>query len=243
MKPLIVKELKEFMHGYFALGSVIIFVIMTYLFLWVFPQSSYVSYGFTDPQIYFSYLSYLFLFVVPLITVGMFSREYSQGTLELLRMHGLSWRTIVIGKLIAVTVFIVVIILATMIHMYVLKTLSLGEASFSVQSIIWSYIGVLLIGIVYASVSILVSSIIDHGTLAIIVSVLICFILYAGIRYIGEVPQFSGGLAYTLKTLSLEYHVDRISKGIMELSSIVWILSIIGISGYSAIGILELKNF
>jgi ABC-2 type transport system permease protein len=243
MKQLIIKELKEFSYSYFGFGSMVLFIILSYSFLWVFPQSSYTVYGFSDPQNYFSFLSFLFLFIVPLISVGMITKEFSLGTFELLRTQDISWTQIVLSKFIALMCYITFLILLTLVHLFVLQEVSTEGTVIGSGQLFGSILGVILLAAVYGAISQWIASWLEHSIMAIIVSIIVCFLFYVGFGFLSELEWLKVDWDYFLKTISLQWHADQLSRGLLYFSSVIYTLSICTLSLYGAIISLARKNF
>jgi len=243
VKQLIFKELREFANSYFGIGSMALFIILTFVFLWVFPQSSFVSYGFSDPQNYFNFISFLILFIVPLISVGMITKEFGLGTFELLRTQHISWFQIVVSKFITLMIYITILLILTLIHIYILQQVSLGGNVIGTSQLVGSLIGIIMMAAVYAAISLCISSWIEHAILSIIVSVLVCFLFYTGFSFLSELESLQGNWGYALNTISLQWHADQLSKGVLYLFTIVYTLSLCLISLYGTVNLLKRKNF
>ena len=243
MKQLIIKELKEFSYSYFGIGSMVLFILLSYAFLWIFPQSSYTSYGFSDPQNYFSFLSFLFLFIVPLISVGMITKEFSLGTFELLRTQDITWTQIVLSKFIALMCYVTILILLTVVHLYVLQEVSPEGKVIGSGQLLGSILGVILLASVYGTISLWIASWVEHSIMAIIISIIVCFLFYAGFGFLSELEWLKVGWGYFLKTISLQWHADQLSRGVLYFSTIVYTLSICAVSMYGTMISLARKNF
>ena len=243
MKQLIVKELKEFTYSYFGLGSIALFLVLTYAFLWVFPQSSYLEFGFSDPQNYFSFLALLFLFIIPMISVGMISREFALGTFELLRTQHVSWTQIITAKFIALMCYITFLVMLTLIHLFVLQEVSISGSIIGSGQLIGSLLGIILLAAVYGAISLWITAWIEHAIMAIIFSIIVCFLFYAGFNYLSELYWLQGNWDYFLKTLSLQWHADQLSRGVLYLATMVYMISLCVLSLYGAVILLARKNF
>ena len=99
MYSLFVKEIKSFLSsltGYIVMG---VFLVLTGLFLWVFPiQENILSRGFSDINGLFSIAPIVFLFLIPAITMRSFAEERKTGTIELLFTYPLSDIQIILAK-------------------------------------------------------------------------------------------------------------------------------------------------
>jgi len=224
MKSLIIKELKDFSSSSFSIFAVALMIILTYSLLWVFPDSSYTSFGLAEGDLYFEFLSYLSLFVVPIFSVGFLANEYKYGTEELLRSLSISWRRILGAKFFAALVILILILALTSVHLIVVYQLSMSGQPFYWRQVLASYVGILGMGACYISISLMITSFVEQTTMSLLISVVICFFLYSGLSIISELPSFEGGLDYWLDRLSLSFHAEQISRGVLRLSSIVYIV-------------------
>ena len=119
MFPLYVKEIKSFFSS--VIGYVIIatFLIITGLFIWVFPNYYNVfELKTADLQGLFNLSCYLFLFLIPAITMRSFSEEKKTGTMELLFTKPLSDNQIIGAKFLACATLLLISLLPTLIYVY-----------------------------------------------------------------------------------------------------------------------------
>ena len=149
MIALITKEWKDFWSNSFSLVSVGVIILLTFLFLWIFPDSNYNSYGYAEGDLYFVFMSYLLLFIVPAFAVGFLATEYRYGTEELIRSLGIPWRSALIAKFLAALLVMILILLLTYAHLWVVDDLAITEKGSSISQTVSSYIGLLGIGGVY----------------------------------------------------------------------------------------------
>jgi len=84
------KEINHFFSsliGYIAVG---VFLLVTGLFLWTFPDTGILEYGYASLESYFYLAPWIFMFLIPAITMRSFSEEYNAGTIEILSTKPLS---------------------------------------------------------------------------------------------------------------------------------------------------------
>ena len=225
MRALIIHELKSLLVNFFSLSAIALLVIFTYVFLWIFPDSNYLNYGFAETDLFFEFMSYLLLLVVPAFTVNMLAKEFNLGTLELLKSLRISWSKIVLSKFVAALIVIFFIFFLTIPHVWVIS--ELGGSIFNIKNA-GSLIGLFAVAACYAGVSLMTTSIVKQATLSFLISVIICFMLYWGISSLSEMPVFFGGLDFIIEQFSLSYHSEQISLGILKLSTITYLFLLIG---------------
>src|ERR1700709_2654003 len=88
------------------------------LFLWVFPDSSILEYGYAGLESLFSTVPYLFMFLIPAITMRSLAEERKEGTFELLLTRPLTDWQIVLGKYFASLLLVLFALVPTLVYYY-----------------------------------------------------------------------------------------------------------------------------
>lgn len=227
MKALIIKEFRDYWSNSFGLISVAVLLLLTFLFLWIFPDSNYLSYGLSEGDLYFQFFSYLLLFAVPAYTVGFLANEYRYGTEELLRSLQIDWKTALLAKFVAALLVLMMILILSSTHLIVIYQLNLNVSTIPFFQILGSYIGLIGVGACYVAISLMVTSFVQQTTASFVISVFVCFMLFSGFSLLSDLPIFQGDLDFWLERLSLSYHADQIGRGILRSSSIVYFIGLV----------------
>ena len=172
-------------------------------------------------------MSYLLLFIVPAFAVGFLATEYRYGTEELIRSLGIKWRNALLAKFVAGILVLALILVLTYAHLWVIGDLAVIDNGAGGTQLISSYIGLLGIGGVYIALSLLITSMVRQTTASYLLSVFICFMIYIGISWIGALDVFSSDIQYSIERWSLSYHADQLARGILRLSSVIYVSAII----------------
>ncbi len=233
MFGLIRKEINDFWSNGFGLFSIGILILLAFLFLWIFPDTSYPSYGLAEADLYFEFMSYLLLFVVPAYSVGLLANEYKHGTTELIRSLSIPWSKIVLAKFCTAILILGLILVLTVPHLMVVDIVASRESMHFSQRI-GSYVGLIGAGACYAAISILITSYIEGVIASFITSVFVCFLIHSGLSILAELPIFSGGPDFWLDHFSLNFHTDHLARGVLRLSSIVYFTLLISCSIWAA---------
>ena len=223
---LVKKEISGFFSNPISLLSIGILVIVAFLFLWIFPESSYVTYGLGSPDLYFTFLAYLFLFIVPIFSVGFLAGEFQQGTEVLLRSLGLDWKHVIIAKFLSALVVIFMILILSSIHLFVVSDISFSS-TLSLGQILSGFAGLVGVGACYAALSIMVTSFVEQTSLSILLAIILCFAFYTGLNIISQLPVFDGNPSLILDRLSLSYHTDQLGRGILRLATLLYFPTLI----------------
>ncbi|MET0574208.1 MAG: ABC transporter permease, partial [Pedobacter agri] len=92
------RELFSFLNSMVAYITIGVFLLVSGLLLWFFPDTSLLDYGYADLTGFFSLVPYLFMFLIPAITMRSFAEERREGTYELLITRPITVWQIVIAK-------------------------------------------------------------------------------------------------------------------------------------------------
>jgi ABC-2 type transport system permease protein len=168
----------------------------------------------------FHNLSVIGIFMLPLITMRLYSEEKRSGTMELLLTSPITRSQTLLGKFLAALALYGVMIGVTLFHQIFLFGYGNPEAG----PILSGYIGLLLEGAAFLSVGLLISSLTKNQIIAAVGSFGAFLILWA----IGWLSDFTGpGLGKVLSSLSLIDHFDNFAKGIIDTSDLVFYLCFI----------------
>src|SRR5690606_36081908 len=140
------KELNEFFSSLTAWITVSLFLVTTGLFLWVFPDTSILEYGYATLESLFSVAPWIFIFLVPAITMRFFAEEKRMGTLELLLTSPVGKGQLIAGKFLAGVLLIVFCLLPTLVYYYSVYELGAVRDNLDSGAIAGSYLGLLLLG-------------------------------------------------------------------------------------------------
>lgn len=227
MYSLFVKEIKGFLNsltGYIVMG---VFLVLTALFLWVFPMSSNIlDKGFADINALFNIAPVVFLLLVPAITMRSFAEEKKTGTMELLLTYPISDLKIILAKYFASIVLLIISLLPTLIYFASVYLLGYPKGNIDMGAMWGSYMGLIFLGASFAAIGIFVSSMTDNQIIAFIFSVLVCFFVWLAFDFIYSFNIF-GSFAYVIKNLGISHHYASISRGVIDSRDILYFLSVI----------------
>lgn len=222
------KELNSFLDsliGYIVIG---VFLITTGLFTWFF-KDNILDFGYADMGLFFQIAPFIFLFLIPAITMRAFSEEVKSGTIELLFTKPLSKWQIVLGKYLASCFLIFLSLLPTLLYYYSVFQLGNPQGNVDSAAVFSSYLGLFLLGCVFASIGVLMSSFTDNQVTAFVLSFVFCLILFYGIGQIAQLP-FLGDFGYFFNQLGLDYQYNALGKGLLDSRNMVYFFTIISVT-------------
>lgn len=225
MIRILVKEFNGFLNSLIAYVVIGVFLTAIGLLMWVFPDTSVLDYGFADLDTLFSLAPYVFIFLIPAITMRSFAEEKKAGTLEFLFTKPLSDWDIILGKFFASFLLVLVAIAPTVIYYFSVSMLGSPAGNVDTPGVIGSYIGLALLGGVFCAVGILASSITPNQIVAFILAAFLSFLLFSGFDSVATLPLVaSHGLL--VKQLGLLYHYQSISKGLIDSRDLLYFGSV-----------------
>ena len=228
---------KKEIKSYF-LSPIAYIVISIFLGLigWFFFQPFFIN-KIADLRDFFSLLPLFFCFVIPAVTMKLFSEEFSLGSYELLFTLPVSTIDIIISKFLSSVVFIIIMLIPTISYPIFISFMG----NVDIGPVIGSYIGSIFLASAFCAIGILASAITENQIVAFIISFAICFVLYIiGERYILIFAPVI--LVDFLQFLSANYHFQNIAKGLIDSRDILYFISVSFIGIYLTYFILEKKR-
>ena len=233
------KELGQFFGSLTGYVSILLFILLSGIFLFILAESSILNNGYANLDKFFELAPWLLLFIIPAVAMRSLPDEYRNGTFEILRTIPTTAWQIALGKYIALLVVSVLILLPTMTYIFTIKTLS-ATGNIDGGGILGSYIGLFLLAAVYAAVSLCAGSFTQNAVVAFLLSAFFCLILFFGFTAISALPFFKGTADYYIEMLGIDFHYKSISRGVLDTRDLIYFLSIIFLS--LSITVSNIKN-
>jgi ABC-2 type transport system permease protein len=211
------------MVAYITIG---VFLLVMGLFLWVFPDSSILDYGYSGLDSLFSTAPYLFMFLIPAITMRSLAEERKEGTFELLATRPISDWQIIEGKYLACLVIVLFALMPTLIYYYTVYTLGNPVGNIDTGAVIGSYIGLFLLGGAFTAIGIFASSITNNQIIAFTVAVFLSFFAFSGFDSLSGLLSLQ---SYGLQDFGINEHYQSISRGVLDTRDLIYFLSFIAI--------------
>lgn len=223
MFAILKKEFNSFFASPIAYLVIGVFLLINGLFLWVFKDEfNILNAGFADLNSFFFLAPWVFLFLIPAITMKSFADEFSSGTIELLKTKPISDWQIVLGKFWASLLLVIVALIPTLTYVYTVYQLGNPVGNIDFGSTIGSYIGLLFLAATYTAIGLFTSTLSKNQIVAFILGVFITFFLYYGFDAIST----SLGNELTIKKMGINEHFKSISRGVIDTRDIVYFLSV-----------------
>ena len=225
MYAIFIKELNSFLNGLIAYVVIIVFLTIIGLLMWVFPESSILEYGYAELNTLFSMGPFVFMFLIPAITMRFFAEEKRTGTIEFIFTKPVTTLEVVLGKYLAGVVLMALSLLPTLLYFYSVYQLGNPVGNLDISGTIGSYVGLFLVGMALVSIGVFTSSITENQVVAFVLAVFLSFFLYTGLSSLAAVDVW-GSTSLLLEKLSMTYHYNSLSRGLIDLEDVVYFLTV-----------------
>lgn len=228
---------KKEMRAYFNSPMAYIFLVIFAIANGYFFTNTFFLYGQSDLRALFNIVPLVYLFFIPAVAMGLIARERNLGTIETISTLPLKTYEFVGGKFLAVFCLILLGLAATVIH---LITLAMVGTNVDYGAVFTGYLGLALMGGVYAAIGTYASSVTDNQVVAFIIGVFIVLVFFLLDKLLLFVPvTFSGIIQY----LAVEYHLSNISRGVVDSRNLIYFLSMIGFFLYLTVQTVEIRKW
>lgn len=227
MFALYLKEIRSFLSSLIGYIVMVVFLIVVGLFLWVFPTDfNILDFGYANVDGLFIIAPFVFLFLVPAVTMRSFSEEQKSGTMELLFTRPLTDMQIITAKYLAGLTLIIFAIIPTILYFISVWYLGLPPGNIDVGGFWGSFTGLILLGASFVSIGIFSSSLTDNQVVSFILSIAISAFLYLGFEFIYSLEMF-GSVDLFIRSLGMSAHYSSVSKGVIDTRDLVYFASVV----------------
>ena len=224
MIPILKKEFNSFFASPIAYLVIGIFLLINGLFLFIFnDEFNILNAGFADISPFFYLAPWIFLFLIPAITMKSFADEFNSGTIELLKTKPISDWQIIFGKFLASLLLVCIAIIPTFIYVYTIYQLGNPFGNLDFGSTIGSYIGLLFLASTYTSIGLFTSTLSKNQIVAFVLGVFITFFLFYGFD---AIANSFGNNGFTIQQIGINEHFKSISRGVIDTRDIIYFLSV-----------------
>jgi len=226
MYALFIKEINGFLNSLIGYIVIIVFLLVVGLFLWFVPmQFNIPDFGYASIDGLFILAPFVFLFLIPAITMRSFADERKSGTLELLMTQPLTDLQVILAKYFAGVVLVIFSLLPTLIYFFSVYHLGLPPGNLDMGGMWGSYIGLLFLGSSFVAIGIFASSISDNQIVSFVIAVLLSLIFYLGFELFYTFI-LSGKTGLLIQSIGINAHYSSISRGVIDTRDLVYFISI-----------------
>src|SRR6185503_1848393 len=174
----------------------------------------------------FSTAPFLFMFLIPAITMRSLAEERKEGTFELLSTRPLTDWQIVLGKYFACMVIVLFSLLPTLVYYYSVYKLGNPEGNIDTGGVIGSYIGLFLLGAAFCAIGLFASSVSKNQIIAFTIAVFLCFFFYSGFDSLSTLLSLQN---LSLENLGITAHYQSVSRGVLDTRDLAYFVILTGL--------------
>ncbi len=229
MYVLFLKEIRSFFSSLIGYIVIIVFLIVNSLFMWIFPgEFNVLDSGYSNLDTLFIISPWVFLFLVPAITMRLFADEKRTGTIELLLTRPVSDFKIVFAKYLSGLTLVLFSLLPTFIYFISVHFLGNPVGNLDTGGIWGSYIGLFFLASIYVAIGVFASSLTENQIISFIIAVILSFFLFIGFESISTLGIAKGFDDIIIK-LGINDHYKSMSRGVLDTRDIIYFISVVAI--------------
>lgn len=224
MYALLKKEIASFFGSLAGYVVIFVFLLATSLFLWVFPGNYNIpESGYASLDGLFSLAPWVYLFLVPAVTMRFFAEEKRLGTMEVLLTRPLSAFQIVFAKFLAGLILVTISLLPTLIYFYSVYLMGNPIGCIDTGGTWGAYISLFFLAAIYVAIGLLASALTDNQIFAFILALFLSFLAYMGFSLVGSM-EFSSGIQQFLINLGIDEHYASVSRGVVDSRDVTYFM-------------------
>lgn len=226
MIALFKKEINQFFSTIIGLLTIIVFLLINALMMWVFSGDfNVLDYGYANMYTFFTLAPILFLIFIPAVCMRLFSEEYRTGTIEVLLTKPVSLWNIVLSKYLAAKILVLLAILPTLIYFASIYFLGETVGNLDFGGILGSYLGLFMLSSAFIAIGVFSSTISNNQVVAFLIAIVLNTIIYYGFDILSEVP-FLQQWDLLISKLGISAHYTVMSNGVIDSRDLLYFMSL-----------------
>ena len=227
MIALLKKEINSFLGSLIGYIVIFVFLIAMGMFMWIFPgDTNILDNGYANIDTLFIMGPWVFMFLVPAVTMRLFAEEKRLGTIELLFTQPISDMGIILAKYLSGLLLVTFSLIPTLIYAGTVYYLGNPAGNLDIGGLWGSYVGLLFLGAGFVSIGLFCPSVTDNQIISFVLAVFLSFFFYTGFDSISSIFSF-GGLDSIILNLGIQEHYLSMSRGVLDTRDILYFLSLI----------------
>jgi ABC-2 type transport system permease protein len=229
MLTLLKKEIGSFLSSLTGYIVIAVFLLINGLFLWMFRGDFNIfDFGYASLDGLFMIAPFVFLFLIPAITMRLFAEEKRAGTIELILTKPLTDFEIVMAKYMSGLILVLFSLLPTLVYFFSVYHLGLPKGNIDLGGMWGSYIGLLFLAASFVAIGMFASTLTDNQIVSFIIAVFFCGFFYVGFDFIYSFDLF-GNVDLFIKSLGINEHYQSMSRGVLDTRDMLYFLGIISL--------------
>ena len=225
------RQLSYYFSTPIAYIAIALYLLTISLLLWVVPgQWNIIDSGYAQVDGLFAIAPWLLLLLCPALTMQLFAEERLSGTWELLLTKPVSLGRIVLGKYFAAWTVVLLAQLPCLVHLAAVSVIAEPAGNIDSGAFICAFTGLVLVSASLTAIGTWAASIAKSQIVCFLVAFIAGFLVFYAFDLIS--PRVA--------PLGLNYHLQSLSAGVMDLRDIVYFFTVTTL--FAALAILQLKH-
>lgn len=227
MIALLKKEINSFLSSLIGYVVMAVFLLSIGLFMWIIPGTDFniLENGYANIDTLFIIAPWVFMFLIPAVTMRSFAEENKSGTIELLLTRPLSDFKIVFAKYLAGVLLVLFSLIPTIIYFISVYYLASPKGNVDTGGIMGSYFGLLFLGSAFVSIGVFASAANNNQIISFILAVIISFFFHAGFDSLSTLTD-SGLFANILSRIGINAHYTSMSRGVIDTRDMIYFITL-----------------
>lgn len=221
------KEISGFFSTLTGYVVIIVFLLINSLFMWILPgEWNITESGYASLDTLFILSPWIFLFLVPAITMRMVAEEKRLGTMDLIFTRPVSDRSVIYGKFLASVMLVLLSLVPGLVYYFTVYFYGETPGNLDSGGTFGAFTGLFFLAAIYASAGIFSSSLTDNQVIAFIISVVICFFLFTGFDSLAYLPGLKK-IDQLVISLGINEHYKSVSRGVIDIRDITYYMAVV----------------
>lgn len=239
MRALYFKEIRSFLSSIIGYIFILIYLIASGLFHWVISEDTNLLEGAEADLIPFFNLSpWIFLILIPAITMRSIAEERRTGTIELLFTRPISDIQMLLAKYFASVTLLIIALIPTLVYYISMHYLGDPVGVMDDGSTITSYFGLILLGSTFVAIGIFASALTSSQIVAFILAMFLCWLFYQGFDLLGSF-NVMGKFDSVIQYCGMTTHYDGIKRGLVDTKDVLYFLTVIVLFIFAALTVIK----
>ncbi len=228
MISLLKKEITQFFGSGTGTMVSVVFLLLSGLFLWIFSGNYNIPEGgYATLDGLFEIAPWIYLFLIPAVTMRMIADEKRSGTMELLLARPVTEFQLIMAKFLAALTVVLLTLIPTLVYFLSVYLLGSPVGSIDTGATWGSYTGLFFLAVIYITIGLMTSSVTENQIVAFILAVFMCFFWYSGFGFISRLPM-AAYIASVITSVGIEAHYDSVSRGVLDSRDLLYFLFMAG---------------
>lgn len=243
MLQLLQKEISSFFNSLIGYIVIAVFLITTGMFLWIFPgEFNILENGYASLDALFILAPWVFLFLLPAITMRLFAEEKKSGTIELLFTKPFTDLQIILAKYFSGLILGLFSLIPTLVYFISVYWLGAETGNMDIGGTWGSYIGLFFLAAIYVAIGLFSSSLTENQIISFLLAVILSFFFFIGFESISSI-SFLEPVSQFILNLGINEHYKSMSRGVIDIRDVVYFISVVTLFLFLTKTVLESRKW